>query len=72
MNGQLMWLLCAKLLQSCLTLCYPVDCSPPISSVRGILQAGILEWFPCPFPDQLMIYHKLKVGSVTLDIWFKN
>ena len=30
--------------QSCLTLCDPVDCSPPGSSVRGILQARILEW----------------------------
>ena len=30
--------------QSCLTLCDPVDCSPPDSSVHGILQARILEW----------------------------
>ena len=30
--------------QSCLTLCNPMDCSPPGSSVHGILQAGILEW----------------------------
>ena len=30
--------------QSCLTLCDPMDCSPPGSSVRGILQARILEW----------------------------
>ena len=29
---------------SCLTLCDPVDCSPPGSSVHGILQARILEW----------------------------
>ena len=35
---------CAKLLQSCLALCNPIDCSPPGSSVRGILQARILEW----------------------------
>ena len=35
---------CAKLLQSCLTLCDPMDCSPPGSSVHGILQARILEW----------------------------
>ena len=32
------------LLQSCLTLCDPMDCSPPGSSVHGILQARILEW----------------------------
>ena len=31
-------------LQSCLTLCYPVDCSLPGFSVHGILQARILDW----------------------------
>ena len=30
--------------QSYLTLCDPMDCNPPGSSVHGILQAGILEW----------------------------
>ena len=30
--------------QSCLTLCDPLDCSPPQSSVHGILQARILGW----------------------------
>ena len=30
--------------QSYLTLCDPMDCSPPGSSVHGILQAGTLEW----------------------------
>ena len=34
----------AKSLQLCLTLCDPVDSSPPGSSVPGILQARILEW----------------------------
>ena len=34
----------AKSLQSCLTLCNPIDGSPPGSSVPGILQARILEW----------------------------
>ena len=36
--------LCAKLLQSRLTLCDTTGCSPPGSSVHGILQAWILEW----------------------------
>ena len=35
--------------QSCLTLCDPVDCSPPGSSVHGILQARILEWVAISF-----------------------
>ena len=33
-----------ELTQSCLTLCDPMDCSPPGSSVHGILQARILGW----------------------------
>ena len=33
----------AKLLQSCLTLCNAMDCSPPGSSVHGIFQARMLE-----------------------------
>ena len=39
---------CAKSLQSCLILCGPIHCSPPGSSVHGILQAGILEWVAMP------------------------
>ena len=35
---------CVLVAQSCLTLCDPVDYSPPGSSVNGILQARILEW----------------------------
>ena len=35
--------------QWCLILCNPVDCSPPGSSVRGILQERILEWVAIPF-----------------------
>ena len=35
--------------QSCPTLCGPMDCSSPGSSVHRILQARILEWFAIPF-----------------------
>ena len=35
--------------QLCLTLCVPMDCSPPGSSVHGILQARILHWVTIPF-----------------------
>ena len=38
----------AKSLQSCLILCDPIDCSPPGSSVHGILQARILESVAMP------------------------
>ena len=36
----------ALVTQLCLTLCDPMDCSPPGFSVHGILQARILEWMP--------------------------
>ena len=39
----------AKSLQSYLTLCNPMDCSLPSSSVHGILQTRILEWAAMPF-----------------------
>ena len=38
-----------KAAQLYLTLCDPVDCSPPVSSVHGILQARILKWVAIPF-----------------------
>ena len=41
----------AKSLQSCPTLCDPIDGSPPGSSVPGILQARILEWGAIAFSD---------------------
>ena len=40
--------------QSCLTLCYPMDCSLPGSSVDGIFQARILEWVAISYIRQ---YH---------------
>ena len=41
----------AKSLQSCLTLCDPIDGSPPGSSVPGILQARTLEWAAISFSN---------------------
>ena len=38
-----------QLLQSCLTLCNPMDYSPPVSSVHGIFQASRLEWVAISF-----------------------
>ena len=39
----------AKSVQSCLTLCDPIDGSPPGSPVPGILQARTLEWVAISF-----------------------
>ena len=41
----------AKSLQSCPTLCDPIDGSPPGSSVPGILQARTLEWVSISFSN---------------------
>ena len=41
--------ICVLVTQSCPTLCNPMDCSPPGSSVHGILQARILEWVAISF-----------------------
>ena len=50
--------------QLCPTLCDPMDCSPPGSSVHGILQARTLDWVPTPFSrgssrprDQIRLLH---------------
>ena len=40
-----------KLLQSCPTLCDPMDCSPPGFSIHGILQARTLEWVAISFSN---------------------
>ena len=44
----------AKSLQSCPTLCDPIDGSPPGSSVPGIFQARTLEWVVISFPNACM------------------
>ena len=41
----------AKLLQSCPTLCDPIDGSPQGSPIPGILQAGTLEWVAISFSN---------------------
>ena len=42
-SSKMLWLV-AKSLQSCPTLCDPIDGSPPGSAIPGILQARTLEW----------------------------
>ena len=43
----------AKSLQSCLTLCNPMYCSPPDSSIHGIFQARVLEWGASAFSEMV-------------------
>ena len=53
----------AKSLQSCPTLCYPIDGSPPGSPIPGILQVRILEWVAISFSNAWK--WKLKVKSLS-------
>ena len=48
-TGWLVVCVCVLVTLLCLTLCDPMDCSPPGSSVHGILQARILEWVAISF-----------------------
>ena len=66
----------AKSLQSCLTLCDPMDCSPPGSSVHGIFQARTPEWVAISFSrgsswtrDQTSISYILCLGRQVLYHW---
>ena len=56
----------AKLLQSCPSLCDPIDGSPPGSPVPGILQEGTLEWVSISFSNAWK--WKVKVKSLS-HVW---
>ena len=57
----------AKSLQSRLTLCDPMDCSLPGSSIHGIFQAGVLEWAAIAFSKlKLAAAAKLLQSCLTL------
>ena len=43
----------SEVAQTCPTLCDPMDCSPPGSSVHGIFQARVVEWVAIAFSDSL-------------------
>ena len=65
--------MCAKSLQSCLTLCDPMNCSLPGSCVHGILQARRLEWVAMPFSrgpsrtrDQTYVSYVSYIGTWVL------
>ena len=57
----------AKSLQSCPTLCDPIDGSPPGSTVPEILQARVLEWSVIAFSD--LISGSSVFSKSSLNIW---
>ena len=63
----------SEVVQSCPTLCDPMDCGLPVSSIPGILQAGILEWVAISFSkrssqprDQTWVSH---IAGRRFTIW---
>ena len=56
----------AKSLQSCPTLCDPIDSSPPVSPIPGILQARTLEWVAISFSNAWK--WKVKANSLS-HVW---
>ena len=64
--------------QSCPTLCDTMDCSPPVSSARGIFQARILEWLTSPSPGGLPYpgietsSPALQADSLSTELWGKQ
>ena len=59
----------AKSLQSCPTLCDPMDYSPPDSSVHGTFQAGILEWFAISFSRGKEELDIAKATTLQIQCW---
>ena len=64
----------SEVAQSCRTLSEPMDCSPPGSSVHGILQARVLEWGAVTFSVMLtrrllrLLSGHRKIKNMTLDL----
>ena len=59
----------AKFLQSCPTLCDPIDGSPPASSVPGILQARTLEWVAISFSTRWTIKKAESQRIDAFELW---
>ena len=49
--------------QLCLTLCNPMDCSPPGSSIHGIFQARVPEWGAIASPLKMLRVNKVVVSD---------
>ena len=66
---------CVLVSQSCPTLCDPMDCSQPVSSVHGILQARVLKWVDIPFSNIIqseILIPKLALYSLMDEMYFSS
>ena len=60
-----MWEHACLVAQLCLTVCDPIDCSPPGFSVHGILQARILEWVAMPSKGSSRLRDRTHVSYIS-------
>ena len=59
----------SKVAQSCPTLCDPMDCSPPGSSLHGILQARVLEWVAIAFSrEPPLLFPMVAISIITFPL----
>ena len=58
--------------QSCPTLCDPMDCSPPGSSIPGIFQARVLEWVAIAFSERIMKALDLQLSQTEAVVYTYN
>ena len=58
--------------QSCLTICDPMDCSLPGSSIHGILQERVLEWVVTPFSAGAKIFKEIIKSHPSLFLQLLN
>ena len=57
----------SEVTQSCLTLCNPMDCSPPGFSIHGIFQARVLEWVA--ISSSTREFHCLLIQVILMSLW---
>ena len=61
----------SEVAQSCPTLCNPMDCRLPGSSVRGIFQASVLEWGAIAFSEDnsksYILYEQVSMALILLE-----
>ena len=69
LNGHAAAAAAAKLLQSCPTLCDPMDCSLPGSSIHGIFQARVMEWGAIAFSAVDMSLGELRELVMDREAW---
>ena len=59
----------SEVIQSCLTLCNPMDCSLPGSPIHGIFQARVLEWVAISFSRDRTQVSRIVIAGRRFTVW---